>query len=77
MTYRGEIHNGAIVLDEAITLPEGSKVTCFVLAVQKEVVPEQTGKKGTLADLLEFAGIVKDTPPDFSENHDKYLYGQP
>jgi hypothetical protein len=28
-------------------------------------------------ELLKFAGIIKDLPPDFSINHDHYLYGVP
>lgn len=33
MTYHGEIHNGTLVLDEPVALPEGSRVECVVIAL--------------------------------------------
>ena len=77
LILRGKIHNGGIVFDEPIPLPEGTKVTCVVTPVKQELAPEQPKKKGTLADLLEFAGIITDTSPDGSENHVKYIYDDP
>ncbi len=67
MVATGKIVNGAVVLDNGASLPEGSRVR--VIAVLD--LP-------TLADeMMEFAGILKGLPPDFSLNHDHYIHGTP
>jgi hypothetical protein len=70
MTYRGHVKNGVVLLDEPADLPDGSAV---------EVMP--VAPAGSASDagqwLLQFAGIVKDLPPDFAENHDHYIHGTP
>lgn len=66
MPFRGHIHNGVVVFDEPVDLPEGA-----------EVIVERDIQK-TLADSLrEFIGAVPDLPEDLAQNHDHYLYGTP
>ena len=75
MVYRGHVEKGVVVLDDAVTLPEG-------LAVRVEPSPdapqEQTVDKDgeTLGQrLLKHAGKAVGFPRDLAENHDHYLYG--
>ncbi len=72
MLYRGHIENGAVVLDEAADIPEGTVVSVDVLA-------DSAGVRGkTLYECLEpFIGKAKGLPPDLAENHDHYLHGRP
>ncbi|NLF73741.1 MAG: hypothetical protein GX575_32300 [Candidatus Anammoximicrobium sp.] len=72
MLLEGTIRNGAIVLDQAPTFPEGTRV--------EVVVKEETATKQpkTLRDvLLQFAGCLSDLPADFAEQHDHYIHGTP
>lgn len=73
MTYRGEIHNGGVVLNETVPLPEGSKVACVVIPFSPNAGGGATGES-VFADLMEFAGAVKGAPPDGARRHDDYLY---
>ena len=68
MTYRGHIENGSVVLDEAVVLPEGTKVRVEPLS--------ESGK--TLAERFnDLIGCVSDLPSDMAENHDHYIHGTP
>jgi hypothetical protein len=68
MTYRGHIENGSVVLDEAVVLPEGTKVRVEALA--------ESGK--TLAERFQdVIGCISDLPSDMAENHDHYIHGTP
>jgi len=76
MTLHGHIHNGVIVLDEKVPLPEGAAVQVQV------IVPPQVTTDGkelpTLAETLkDFIGVLEDLPEDAATNHDHYLYGTP
>ncbi len=75
MTYCGHIQNGGIVLEQPVTLPEGSRVQCVIVVVDEHDALLAAPAEGRYADLLKYAGIVKGTPPDASQNHDRYLYG--
>ena len=69
MTYRGHIKGGAVVLDEKVSLPEGTEV---------RVEPIAKAKPMTLAEQFkDFIGIVDDLPEDMARNHDHYLHGTP
>jgi hypothetical protein len=57
-----------VVLDSAVTLPEGSRV---------RVVVDQPDTKPTLAGLLKYAGVLTNMPADFAEQHDHYVHGTP
>jgi hypothetical protein len=76
MTLHGHVHNGMIVLDEVVSLPEGAAVQVQI------IVPPAKGADGeqlpTLAETLkDFIGVLEDLPEDAAENHDHYLYGTP
>jgi hypothetical protein len=67
MTYKGHIENGAVVLDEPVQLPEGSRV-----------IIQSAEATASLRELLgDVAGRGKDLPDDGSVQHDHYIYGSP
>jgi hypothetical protein len=75
MTYRGQVKNGQIVLDDNVVLPEGTTVT-----VAPEVfTPSAAEPEGrTLYERFEnVIGKAKDLPADFAEQHDHYIHGAP
>lgn len=68
MTLSGTVVNGAIVLDAKQPLPDGARVTVTIEA--------DSAAKETLRDvLLQYAGCMKELPPDMAEQHDHYLHG--
>ncbi len=70
MTYRGHVKDGAVVLDEPVSLPEGADIRVDVLPPKR--------RRSTLGQmLLRHAGTAKGLPPDASRNLDHYLYGAP
>jgi hypothetical protein len=77
MVYRGHVEKGVVVLDDAVTLPEG-------LAVKIEPSPAEP-QEAAIDDsgetfghkLLKHAGKAVGLPSDLAENHDHYLYGTP
>ena len=76
MTLHGHIHNGEIVLDEQIPLPEGAAVQVNIVLPAKTPVPDK--EVPTLAETLkDFIGVLEDLPEDAAENHDHHLYGTP
>lgn len=71
MTIRGHIHNGIVVLDEPVTLPEGAKVEINVV-LSEQAAPAKPCR------LIDLAGIIESgLPTDLALNHDHYLHGQP
>ena len=74
MVFEGTVINGRIVLDEVPVIPDGTRVKVEVVS-EPASRRDQTGS--SLATLLEFAGLVKDLPPDMARNHDHYLHGAP
>ena len=82
VTYRGHIKNGVVVLKKKAKLPEGTEVSVKpVKRVKKAASKKRTRdvrKLPTLAETMkDFIGSAKGLPPDFSVNHDHYLYGAP
>lgn len=71
MTYRGHITNGRIMLDDAISLPEGAAVNV------EFIVPTTTGNDDLTAVLLRHAGKGQNLPPDLAAQHDHYAHGKP
>jgi len=70
-TYRGEVRNGVIALDEGTpSLPEGLKV---------RIEPaDSTEALGDLSERLRrLAGRAEGLPEDLAENLDHYLHGHP
>lgn len=75
MTYRGQVRNGRVVLEDRVALPEGTEVDVQPV---KRHQPSKRGKKKTptLYDRLEaFVGQAAGLPPDMSVNLEHYLYG--
>jgi hypothetical protein len=73
MTLLGHVHNGEIVLDQPMVLPEGA-------VVRVEVIAQQTTKLPVLSlldRLGDIVGAVDDLPADGARNLDHYLYGTP
>lgn len=71
MTYKGHVRNGAIVVDEPISLPEGTVVMIEALEVKSS---EDQPLIPTLAERLSSViGKANDLPANWSENHDLYL----
>ena len=62
--------SGTIVLPPAAKLPAGTQVN--VVPVENLQDKRPIGQK-----LAELAGVIKDWPADFAENHDHYIHGTP
>ena len=77
MTYRGHIKDGLVVLDDPISLPDGTTVTIAVRPVDLVACPSPDRKDTLSESLLRFAGAVQGLPSDLARNHDHYLYGTP
>jgi hypothetical protein len=72
-TYRGRVTNGAVVLQEGASLPEGSEV--LVLPVPARDAAEGAADAGPNGDsvwlrLLELSGTATGLPADLPERHD-------
>jgi hypothetical protein len=75
MTYKGHFENGIVVLDEPVSVENGTRVEVdiHILSGEKEV-----GEGPSLAErFASVIGKAVDLPEDASENHDHYLYGTP
>ncbi len=70
MTYRGTVLKGTVILPPEVKLADGTQVR--VEPLEEASALEPVGKK-----LLALAGILKDLPADFAENHDHYIHGTP
>ncbi len=70
MTYKGHVENGAVVLDEPVSLPDGTEV-------RVEPVRRADRWEGLREGLLKLAGTVEGMPSDMARNHDHYLHGAP
>lgn len=63
-------------LQEIISeLPNLQPSELSILAQKISELKSPTGKEGWGKSLLALAGGAEDLPPDFSVNHDHYLYG--
>jgi hypothetical protein len=69
MAYRGHIQGGVVVLDDDVSLPDGT-----IVAIE----PIESVRMMTLAERYkDIIGIAPDLPPDMAENHDHYIHGTP
>ncbi|MCX7011527.1 MAG: hypothetical protein NTW86_02980 [Candidatus Sumerlaeota bacterium] len=68
MPLRGHVEHGVVVLDEAVSLPEGSLVHVEPVDAEEEMESLRRG-------LRMLAGSVKNLPPDMAARHDFYLHG--
>lgn len=70
MVYFGKVQDGVVVVQGSPALPEGATV---------RIEPLESSDVDALKSLKErllcLAGSIGDLPPDFAENHDKYLHG--
>jgi hypothetical protein len=72
---RGHVEAGRIVVDDEASLPEGAEVR-IELVIEAE--SNSSNSEKTLYDRFkQFAGIAKNLPSDFAENHDHYIHGRP
>jgi hypothetical protein len=73
MTLNGHVENGAIVIDDAVDLPEGARVR---VEVEKE---RQDRDEATIPTIYErmkaIVDAAEDLPEDAATNVDRYLYG--
>ncbi len=60
--------SGTIVLPPEAKLPAGTQV--HVVPVDEHQDTQPIGQK-----LAKLAGVIKDWPSDFAENHDHYIHG--
>lgn len=91
MTFRGEIHNGGVVLDAPVLLPEGCRVEVAVIPILAGGPPPPSATRlPTLPEderpvwerIAEMAKHVpeealRDVPADGATELDHYLYGAP
>ena len=76
MTYRGHVKNGVVLLDDAVSLPEGAAVQIELIGDLSPAPEEEAGP--TLYERL--AGVIGQAtglPQDAATNVDHYLYGHP
>lgn len=64
-SIRGRIHNGVVVFETPLSLPEGTEVVVSPL--------NGTDNRPLGEALISFSGIVKGGPTDIARNHDHYL----
>lgn len=74
MTYRGRVHGGRVILDEAVNLPEGTEVTVSVL--EQESKAEEPTAPSMYDRWKPIIGIAQHLPPDASTKIDEVLYGR-
>jgi hypothetical protein len=72
MVYRGQVKNGAIVLEPGIQLPDGAQVR-----IEIELTEPSGASKGR-DPLLRMTDLAVETGiEDLATNVDHYLYGHP
>lgn len=71
MPYIGHVKNGVIVLDEPVTLEEGSTVAVEVTGPDDGA--GESRRQSRYARYREFIGALDDMPEDWADNHDPYL----
>jgi hypothetical protein len=68
MVLRGQIHNGVVVFEGQVPLPEGTKVE--VKPVETPEIPVEDDPMYRIGELAIHTGI-----PNLARNIDHYLYG--
>jgi hypothetical protein len=78
MTLHGHIHNGEIVFDAQVALPEGASVRVEILTPSGSGGAAAASATPTLLERLgDVVGAVDDLPADGARNLEHYLYGTP
>jgi len=76
MVYNGHVQDGGVVLDDPVTLPDGTRVEVSIIEEQER--RDAPISPPSLYDRLKSViGMAKGLPPDLALNHDHYLHGQP
>jgi hypothetical protein len=68
MSIDGHVQNGVVVLDQPVTVPDGTPVRVEVLGPIRKTLAER------FHDVI---GAGVDLPDDLAQNHDHYLHGTP
>jgi hypothetical protein len=71
MVYFGRVHNGKIVTERDVTLPEGSRVRIEPLELGAQQ-PSEPDPLYTIGDDAADVGVS-----DMSQEHDHHVYGTP
>jgi len=74
MVYQGTVHNGVVVFENGVQLPEGAPVRVELIK-DRQTQKTPPPKDDDLLNMSKFA--VDMGPPDLSVNIDHYLYGHP
>jgi len=69
MELEGVVHDGVIVPDDAMVLPEGTRVRITAVPTEK---PKPFGER-----FAQFKGAVAGLPADVAGQHDHYRLGTP
>jgi hypothetical protein len=81
MVIRGRVQDGVVVLENAVSLPEGTEVTVVVRAAPESVGKAELDPKRRRAleimDRIAALPIEGENEPFSSTDHDKALYGKP
>lgn len=78
MTLHGHIHNGEIVFDAQVALPEGASVRVEIVTQPGASGTATASATPTLLERLgDVVGAVDDLPADGARNLEHYLYGAP
>jgi hypothetical protein len=71
MTYRGQVKNGVVVLEDGKGLSDGT-------LVRVEPIPQESKEDHDAGSVFRLAERAKPTGiRDLGINHDHYLYGHP
>ena len=74
MSLEGRIHEGTVIFDAPVSLPEGTRVRVEPVNVQTDASVDGQSMLEILGDVV---GSIDDLPSDLAEQHDHYLYGTP
>jgi hypothetical protein len=81
MVVRGRIHNGVVVLDADVSVPEGTEVTVVVPAAPpaagEETLDAERQRVLQIMDRIAALPIEGIGEPISGADHDSLLYGKP
>jgi hypothetical protein len=69
--------NGVVVLDDPASIPNGVLVSVRPLKARRPQRSAPKTRRTVNERYSRCIGLATDMPPDFSINHDHYLYGTP
>jgi hypothetical protein len=75
MIYRGHVQGGTIILDEDVSLPDGTPVT--IQPVELTDVARQSEVPTLYERFQNVIGKAAGLPADFASQHDHYIHGTP